>query len=77
MLVILKCLMFLIKHLLIKTTQIQIFYNYQAQPQAIIKVGFYNTLVDAYKLINSCMCNCDCSCNSNCVCNTNCGCNYG
>ena len=54
------------------------FYNYQAQPQAIIKVGFYNTLVDAYKLlINSCMCNCDCACNSNCVCNTNCGCNYG
>ena len=54
------------------------FYNYQAQPQAIIKVGFYNTLVDAYKLlINSCMCNCDCACNSDCVCNTNCGCNYG
>ena len=54
------------------------FYGYQAQPQAIIKVGFYNTLVDAYKLlINSCMCNCDCACNSNCVCNTNCGCNYG
>lgn len=54
------------------------FYGYQAQKTAIVKVGFYNTLVDAYKLlINSCMCNCDCSCNSNCVCNTNCGCNYG
>jgi hypothetical protein len=54
------------------------FYGYQAQKSAIIKVGFYNTLVDAYKLlINSCMCNCDCKCNSNCVCNTNCGCNYG
>ena len=54
------------------------FYGYQAQKTAIIKVGFYNTLVDAYKLlINSCMCNCDCACNSNCVCNTNCGCNYG
>ena len=54
------------------------FYGYQANKTAIIKVGFYNTLVDAYKLlINSCMCNCDCKCNSNCVCNTNCGCNYG
>ena len=54
------------------------FYGYQAQKTAIVKVGFYNTLVDAYKLlINSCMCNCDCACNSNCVCNTNCGCNYG
>lgn len=54
------------------------FYGYQAQKTAIIKVGFYNTLVDAYKLlINSCMCNCDCACNSNCFCNTNCGCNYG
>ena len=54
------------------------FYGYQAQKSAIIKVGFYNTLVDAYKLlINSCMCNCDCKCNSNCACNTNCGCNYG
>ncbi len=53
------------------------FYGYQAQKSAIIKVGFYNTLVDAYKLlINSCMCNCDCKCNSDCVCNTNCGCNY-
>ena len=38
------------------------FYGYQAQKTAIIKVGFYNTLVDAYKLlINSCMCNCDCA----------------
>lgn len=54
------------------------FYNYQAQKGAIIRVGFYNTLVEAYKLmINSCMCNCDCKCNANCLCNTNCGCNYG
>lgn len=52
--------------------------NYQAVPGAIIKVEFYNTLIDAYKLmVNSCLCNSDCACNINCVCNTNCGCNYG
>ena len=57
------------------------FYNYQIKNDTgnatIIKVDFYNTLVDAYKLlINSCICNCDCKCNVNCSCNTNCGCNY-
>lgn len=53
------------------------FENFQAKKGAIIKVGFYNTLVAAYKVIvNSCLCNADCSCNSNCLCNTNCGCNY-
>lgn len=55
-----------------------LFLSYQAVPGAIIKVEFYNTLIDAYKLmVNSCICNTDCSCNINCVCNVNCGCNYG
>lgn len=53
------------------------FDNYQANEKAIIKVNFYNVLVEAYRvLVNSCLCNSDCSCNSNCLCNTNCGCNY-
>jgi len=53
------------------------FQGYQAKSSAIIKYEFYNTLVDAYKLlINGCICNADCYCNSNCVCNSNCGCNY-
>lgn len=53
------------------------FQGYQARSTAIIKYEFYNTLVDAYKLlINGCICNADCYCNSNCVCNSNCGCNY-
>ena len=54
------------------------FEGYHAYTEAIIKVNFYNILVDAYKLIiNSCICNADCACNVNCICNTNCGCNYG
>lgn len=54
------------------------FMGYQAKTDAIIKYQFYNTLVDAYKiLINGCVCNADCSCNINCICNVNCGCNYG
>ena len=53
------------------------FLGYHAFSKGIIKVDFYNILVDAYKLlINSCVCNADCSCNLVCVCNTNCGCNY-
>lgn len=53
------------------------FVGYQANSTAIIKYEFYNTLVDAYKLlINGCICNSDCYCNVNCVCNSNCGCNY-
>lgn len=53
------------------------FQGYQAKATGIIKVEFYNVLVDAYKLlINGCICNSDCYCNSNCVCNSNCGCNY-
>lgn len=53
------------------------FDNYQAKEKVIIKVNFYNVLVEAYRvLVNSCLCNSDCSCNSNCLCNTNCGCNY-
>ena len=53
------------------------FVGYQANTSAIIKYEFYNTLVDAYKLlINGCICNSDCYCNVNCVCNSNCGCNY-
>lgn len=53
------------------------FDNYQAETKALVKVNFYNVLVEAYRvLVNSCLCNSDCSCNSNCLCNTNCGCNY-
>lgn len=53
------------------------FLGYQAQADVVIKVDFYNILVDAYKLIvNSCLCNADCACNVNCICNVNCGCNY-
>lgn len=53
------------------------FMGYQAATSGIIKVNFYNTLVDAYKImINSCICNADCACNIVCICNTNCGCNY-
>ena len=54
------------------------FVGYQANQKALVKLDFYNVLVDAYKLmVNSCICNSDCSCNLVCVCNTNCGCNYG
>ena len=53
------------------------FSGYRAQTSALIKVEFYNILVDAYKIIiNGCVCNADCACNVNCICNTNCGCNY-
>lgn len=53
------------------------FDNYQAETKALVKVNFYNVLVEAYRvLVNSCLCNSDCKCNSNCLCNTNCGCNY-
>ena len=53
------------------------FVGYHALSGGIIKLDFYNILVDAYKLlINSCICNADCACNLVCICNTNCGCNY-
>lgn len=53
------------------------FYGYHALANGVIKLDFYNTLVDAYKLmINSCLCNADCACNLVCACNINCGCNY-
>ena len=51
--------------------------GYFAQTTGLIKLDFYNNLVDAYKIIiNSCLCNTDCACNLVCACNTNCGCNY-
>lgn len=51
--------------------------GYHAYSTGIIKLDFYNTLVDTYKiLINSCICNADCACNIVCSCNVNCGCNY-
>lgn len=54
------------------------FEGYQIASKGIIKLNFYNILVDAYKLIiNGCICNSDCACNLVCACNTNCGCNYG
>jgi len=53
------------------------FLGYHAYTGGIIKVEFYNALLEAYKIIiNSCLCNADCSCNVNCICNVNCGCNY-
>lgn len=53
------------------------FSGYTADASAIIKLEFYNILVDAYKIIiNGCICNADCACNLVCACNTNCGCNY-
>ena len=53
------------------------FLGYHAETTGIIKLDFYNVLVDAYKLmINSCICNANCSCNLVCSCNVNCGCNY-
>ena len=53
------------------------FVGFRAQTGGLIKVEFYNILVEAYKLIiNSCLCNADCACNVNCICNVNCGCNY-
>lgn len=53
------------------------FLGYHAYTGTIIKVEFYNVLLEAYKIIiNSCLCNADCACNVNCICNVNCGCNY-
>ena len=54
------------------------FEGYDIRQNGLIKLNFYNILVDAYKLIiNGCICNTDCACNLVCACNTNCGCNYG
>ena len=53
------------------------FEGYDIRQNGLIKLNFYNILVDAYKLIiNGCICNTDCACNLVCACNTNCGCNY-
>ena len=53
------------------------FEGYDIRKDGLIKLNFYNILVDAYKLIiNGCICNADCACNLVCACNTNCGCNY-
>lgn len=53
------------------------FEGYDIRKDGLIKLNFYNILVDAYKLIiNGCICNTDCACNLVCACNTNCGCNY-
>lgn len=53
------------------------FEGYDIRQNGLIKLNFYNILVDAYKLIiNGCICNADCACNLVCACNTNCGCNY-
>ena len=53
------------------------FLGYHAYTGGIIKVEFYNALLEAYKIIiNGCLCNADCACNVNCICNVNCGCNY-
>lgn len=53
------------------------FEGYDIRQNSLIKLNFYNILVDAYKLIiNGCICNADCACNLVCACNTNCGCNY-
>mgnify|MGYP003606641528 CR=1 FL=1 len=53
------------------------FLGYHAAKGGIIKVNFYNSLVEAYKImVNGCICNADCACNLVCICNTNCGCNY-
>ena len=53
------------------------FLGYHAYTGTIIKVEFYNVLLEAYKIIiNSCLCNADCACNVNCICNVNCGCDY-
>ena len=53
------------------------FEGYDIRQNGLIKLNFYNILVDAYKLIiNGCICNADCACNLVCACNINCGCNY-
>ena len=53
------------------------FLGYHAESTGLIKLDFYNVLVDAYKImINSCICNANCACNLVCSCNVNCGCNY-